>query len=128
MLARSLVGSYSRSGKWEWSEVRHPAGIRPGPILSGDTITFRYKGKQIEEVSAFSGKTARWTTQRLRVPVKDDLVPVVTGGFVLYQAGRDLYAFSTLAGRWDVLSPPGGKKPKADLSVGDVVVLHGNTL
>ena len=111
-MAKGLVGSNSRSGKWEWSELRHPPGIRPRPIMSGDTIALLYKGKQIDEVSVFSGKTAKWSTQRLREPVKDDLVPVVSDGCALYQAGNDLYAFSTSEGRWDVLSLRSGEKPK----------------
>ena len=65
-MACGMVGSHSRSGKSEWSELRHPAGNRPSPIMSGDTIALLYKGKQIEEVSAFSGKTAKWSTLRPR--------------------------------------------------------------
>ena len=60
--------------------------------------------------------------------MKDDLVPVVSDGYALYQAGNDLYAFSTSDGRWDVLSLSGAEKPKVDLYGGDIMVLQGNKL
>jgi RNA polymerase sigma factor (sigma-70 family) len=83
-MATGLAGSNSRSGKWEWSELRQPVGVRSRPIIAGDTIGLLYKGERIAEVVAFSGKTAKWSTQRLREPVKDDLVPVVADGYTLY--------------------------------------------
>lgn len=127
-MAKGLVGSNSKSGKWEWNELRHPAGIRPRPVISGDTVAFLYQGSLIEEVAAFSAKTAKWSTQRLRKPVKDDLVPVIADGCALYQSGNDLYAFSTSSGRWDVLSLPGAEKPQVDLSGSDIMALQGNKL
>ena len=93
-----------------WKKLTVPPGIKATPIMAESTIALVYQGKQIEEVAAFAGQIRGWSTQRLRKPVQDDLVPIVGPHYALYQAGNDLYAFSSAAGGWDVLSLPEGAK------------------
>jgi hypothetical protein len=111
-----------------WKKLTVPAGIKATPIVAESTIALAYRGKQIEEVAAFAGQIRGWSTQRLRKPVQDDLVPIVGPHYALYQAGNDLYAFSDATGRWDVLSLPEGERIKIDVMQPDVMVLRGNIL
>jgi RNA polymerase sigma factor (sigma-70 family) len=110
-----------------WKKLTVPPGIKATPVVAESTLALVYQGKQIEEVAAFAGQIAGWSTQRLRKPVQDDLVPIVGPHFALYQAGNDLYAFSSAMGRWDVLSLPEGAKLRIDVGP-DIMVLQDNIL
>jgi hypothetical protein len=111
-----------------WKKLTVPAGIKATPVMTQSTVAMVYQGKVIEEVAAFSAQTRAWSTQRLRKPVQDDLVPMVQPQFALYQAGNDFYAFSVLTGGWDVLSLPEGAKIKIDVAQADIMVLQNNVL
>jgi RNA polymerase sigma factor (sigma-70 family) len=117
-----------RSTAGVWKKLTVPAGIKATPIMSESTIALVYQGKQIEEVAAFAGPVRGWSTQRLRKPVQDDLVPIVGPHYALYQAGNDLYAYSDSTGGWDVLSLPEGVNARIDISQGDIMVLQDNIL
>jgi RNA polymerase sigma factor (sigma-70 family) len=112
----------------DWKKITVPVGIKATPIMSDSTVAFVYQGKQIEEIAAFAGQIKGWSTQRLRKPVQDDLVPIVGPHFALYQAGNDLYAYSDAVGGWDVLSLPESAKPKIDVMGPDLMVLQDNIL
>jgi hypothetical protein len=111
-----------------WKKLTLPVGIKATPVMAESTVAMVYQGKQIEEVAVFAGQVTGWSTQRLRKPVQDDLVPVVGPHYALYQAGNDLYAFSSAAGRWDVLGLPERAKPRIDVMQSEIMVLHDNIL
>jgi hypothetical protein len=111
-----------------WKKLTLPVGIKATPVMAESTVAMVYRGKQIEEVAAFAGQIRGWSTQRLIKPVHDDLVPIVEPHYALYQAGNDLYAFSSAAGRWDVLGLPEGAKLRIDVMQDEVMVLQDNIL
>ncbi len=111
-----------------WKKLIVPAGIKATPVMTELTVAMVYQGKQIEEVAAFAGQIAGWSTQCLSKPVQDDLVPIVGPHYALYQVGNDLYAFSSATGGWDVLSLPGVAKPRIDVTQPEVMVLQDNIL
>jgi hypothetical protein len=111
-----------------WKKLTVPPGIKATPLISESTVALVYQGKQIDEVAAFAGQFRGWSTQRLRKPVHDDLIPIIGPHYALYQANNDLYAFSSAAGAWDVLSLPEGAKVKIELGQSEIMVLQDNIL
>jgi RNA polymerase sigma factor (sigma-70 family) len=77
------------------------------PIVSQGLAALYLKGPNIARIAAFSVLDGTWYAQDLREPV-DKAVPVVSQSMAAYGIGRRIYAFSSVAKRWDVLELPEG--------------------
>ena len=77
------------------------------PILSNGLAALYLKGPKITRLAAFSLLDGTWYSQDLREPAQE-AVPIVQGNLAAYSLGRRLYAFSSLANRWDLLELPEG--------------------
>ncbi len=80
------------------------------PILSNGLAALYLKGPKITRIAAFSLLDGTWYSQDLREPAQE-AGPIVSGNLAVYSLGRRVYAFSSLANRWDLLELPEGAVP-----------------
>ncbi len=111
-----------------WRRLPFPPEIKAVPLLNQDTVALWLKGKTIDHVAAFSVHMGVWSKHHLLKPVEEELTPVIIPGGALYQAGNDFYAFSSLQGKWGVLSLEGNEESRVSWSSSDIEVLQGNKL
>ena len=83
------------------------AKLHVNPILSSGLAALYVNGPRITRIAAFNISDGNWYTQDLREPAKE-ADPIVNGTMAAYRIGRRVYAFSTMAKRWDVLELPVG--------------------
>jgi hypothetical protein len=94
-----------------------PDGQRVFPLSSRDVIALAYVGKAtIRTIAAYSAETGEWSTIDLVNPVQGEVTPIVGTDSALYQVGNDFYAFSAVAGKWDVLRLPATPKAIGTIS------------
>ncbi len=113
-----------------WQRLVLPEGVKVTPVASSDALAFLYEGKTIDQVAAFSARHGQWQRMKLRAPVEGSLAPHLGPGFVLYQAGNVLYAFSVERGAWAVLdlTEQKGDKPKVSSNEHHILIQHGKRL
>ena len=77
------------------------------PILSQGLAALFLKGPKVTRIAAFSVSDGNWHAQDLREPV-NHAGPIVSNSLAAYGIGRRIYAFSSVANRWDTLELPEG--------------------
>jgi len=107
-----------------WSRYRAPQGTKINPIATGtggitssgvfggagapgdriDLMALDVTGERIGQVAAIGSKSKTWRTQDLVEPATTRIWPVVSGTIAVYSVGRHVYAYSSVADRWDVLA------------------------
>ncbi len=97
------------------------------PIVSQGLAALDLKGPNITRIAAFSVLDGTWNAQDLREPV-DKAVPVVGQSMAAYGIGRRIYAFSSVAKRWDVLELPEGVVAEPDLGNDAITCEHNGHL
>jgi hypothetical protein len=97
------------------------------PIVSQGLAALYLKGPKITRIAAFSVLDGTWYPQDLREPV-DQAGPIVGESLAAYGIGRRIYAFSSVAKRWDVLELPEGAVAKPDLGTDAITCEHNGHL
>ncbi len=93
------------------------------PIFHQQVAALSILGPKIGRIAVFNYGDSSWHTKELREPV-ELAHPVLSNQVVAYSLGRYVYAFSTVANRWDVLELPGAK-PQAVVDPSTASVEHG---
>ena len=94
------------------------------PLFNQSVAALSILGPKVGRIAVFSYPDSSWHTYELREPV-ESAVPVLGHQIVTYSLGRYVYAFSTVANRWDVLELPDGAKPQAVVGPLTASVEHG---
>ncbi len=126
--AMSLAVEGDRSGPAVWDRFTLPPGVTATAMCGFDTVAPILKGKQIDQVAAFSRYTGVWSVQKLTKPAEEEITPYLAPGGAIYQVGNDVYAFSARKGTWGALHLEGNEKPLVSASQSDIEVLQGNKL
>ncbi len=107
-----------------WSRYRAPQGTKINPIATGtggitssggfggagapgeriDLMALDVTGDRIGQVAAIGSRSKTWRTQDLVEPATTRIWPLVSGTIAVYSVGRHVYAYSSVADRWDVLA------------------------
>ena len=88
----------------EWSKVSFPKGVAAIPVIGSDVCTFKLEGEEITELVAIDSK-GKAVKQEL--PKAATLCnPIVSGKLAFFVVDGRAYAFSAIAGRWDVIDAP----------------------
>jgi RNA polymerase sigma factor (sigma-70 family) len=113
----------------EWHRLPIPDEQQVTPIAGKDVLALAYQGKSaIGTIAAFSAYTGEWSLFNLEGPHPDSIAPAIGPGSALYQVGNDFYAFSALAGKWDLLPLPAEPKARASISEKHIKVQQGDRL
>jgi RNA polymerase sigma factor (sigma-70 family) len=123
---RTLRALSLASDTMAWQEISLPPGITVIPVSAGDVLALAITAKSIDHVAAFSALTGEWVKQHLRKPVEGSIKPIVSTGCAVYQAGNDVYAFSSNTGTWGALHLEGDEKPMVTVSTASVAAIQGN--
>jgi RNA polymerase sigma factor (sigma-70 family) len=103
---------YSQTG--ESKAVRLTESTEPPrrviPLFNRQLTALYISGPKIGRIAVFNYPDSSWYTQDLREPV-ETAEPILGEQIVVYSLGSFVYAFSTVANRWDVLELPSGGKP-----------------
>jgi RNA polymerase sigma factor (sigma-70 family) len=81
------------------------------PNFNEQAVAPSISGPKIGRIPVFSCTDSRWHVQELRETV-ETAEPIISEQIITYSLGRYIYAFSTLANRWDVLELPVGANAK----------------
>jgi hypothetical protein len=92
------------------------------PIIGQDLVALGLKGSKIARIAVADTATGTWYPQDLRKPVDGRVTPIIAPGIAVYTIGRDVYAYSGAAHRWDTVELPEG------MPVGPVVGMNGATI
>jgi hypothetical protein len=95
------------------SESLELSGSKEGPlevvpIVAGDLVALMVKGPNVTRIAVADPAGGTWHAQALRKPIDGQAVPIVAPGVAVYALGRDVYAYSAEAKRWDVAELPDG--------------------
>jgi len=99
------VAAYSTE-TGEWSTYEIPKGTDVNPIASGGIVALSEAGKEIGQIATFVPKAGKWYPIDLKAPARDHATPVVGPNIAVYAIGRHVYAFSSVARAWDILTLP----------------------
>lgn len=106
---KNSIAAYSAErGGWQTYEV--PPGVTATPVADVNAILLQLQGETIQELAGFSAFTGRWHRHPLREPFNGKISPAVGSEFGWCLVGRDLYAFSYKAGRWDMIEVERSRK------------------
>ena len=96
------------------------------PIVGDNNlVALMLKGPKVARIAVASGGT--WHSHALREPFAGQAVPIVAPGVVAYKIGRDVYAYSAAAERWDVAEVPEGVPAAPTVGPGTVTIEgHGH--
>jgi hypothetical protein len=83
------------------------ARLQVTPIYGQDLMALGVKGPKITRI-AVADNASGWHVQDLRQPVGGRVMPIVAQGVAVYSVGRNVYAYSAEAHRWDVAELPEG--------------------
>lgn len=86
-----------------WKPYRVPQGVTATPIVTSDLLALQLEGENVTQLAVFTPADGAWSVRSLKEPTSGPVVPVSSGRLVVYTVGNRVYAFSGLAGRWDVL-------------------------
>jgi hypothetical protein len=98
------------------------APLRVTPIIGQDIVALGLRGSKITRIAVADTDTGTWYPQDLRKPVDGRAMPIIAPGLAVYSLGREVYAYSGVAHRWDVVELPEG------MPVGPVVGMNGATI
>jgi hypothetical protein len=98
------------------------APLRVTPIYGSDVVAFNLKGPKITRIAVADTANGTWYPQDLRKPFGGQATPIIAPGLAVYSVGRDVYAYSAQAHRWDVVELPEG------IPAGPVVGAGGATI
>ena len=117
---------YSQTG--ESKAVRLAESAEPPhqviPVFNQQLTALSISGPKIGRIAVFNYPDSSWYAQVLREPV-ESAQPVLGEQIVVYSLGRFVYAFSTVANRWDVLELPPGDKPKLNIEPATAIAESG---
>ena len=83
--------------------------IEAQPIVGPGVVALAISGPKITRIAATDDLKGTWIPFELREPVTTgSAMPIVGPGVAAYGLGRYVYAFSSKAHRWDVISVPEG--------------------
>lgn len=91
----------------EWKSFKFPHGVEATPIIGGGVCTFKLEGKQISQIVAVDFR-GNWVTFDLPKPATL-CSPIISENLTVFVIDGRTYAFSAIAGRWDVIdsaAPP----------------------
>jgi RNA polymerase sigma factor (sigma-70 family) len=97
------------------------------PILSQGLAALFLKGPKVTRIAAFSVSDGNWHAQDLREPV-NHAGPIVSNSLAAYGIGRRIYAFSSVANRWDTLELPEGAVAGPIVGVSAITCDHNGHL
>ena len=110
---------------FESTEPSHK--VIPTILMSGlstqQAVALFLSGPRISRIAVFSYPDSTWHIQQLREPV-EMAQPILSDKIVTYSLGRFIYAFSTVATKWDVLELPVGAKASAVVGPFTATVEH----
>ena len=86
------------------------APLEVTPIIAQNLVALRLKGSGITRIAVADTESGTWHPQGLRSPIEGRAVPIVAPGVVVYNLGRDVYAYGAEAQRWDVAELPEGAR------------------
>ncbi len=98
------------------------APLHVTPIIGSDIVALGLKGSKVTRIAVADTDTGTWYPQDLRKPLDGRVMPIIAPGIAVYTIGRDVYAYSGAAHRWDVVELPEG------MPVGPVVGMNGATI
>jgi hypothetical protein len=98
------------------------APLQVTPLFGQDIVAFSLRGPKITRIAVADSANGTWYSQDLRKPFGGRAVPIVAPGLAVYRLGRDVYAYSAAAHRWDIVELPEG------IPVGPVVGINGATI
>jgi hypothetical protein len=84
------------------------APLEVTPILGQNLVALMLKGPKVTRIAVADTASGTWHSQELRKPVEGRAVPIVASGVVVYDLGREVYAYSDEAKSWDVALLPEG--------------------
>ncbi len=120
--SRKVFAYSTETGAWKGYSL--PEGVEASPIISGSLLALLMKGEAINQVAAFDPSSGAWYAQDLKEPAKGKTQPIVAGNLAAYGLGRHVYAFSSDARRWDVLTLPEGSAPATPVVHSAMVVVE----
>ena len=82
----------------------------------------KFDGEDISQLVAFSPKTAKWYPFDLKQPIKKSAVPFVAYSIATFVFDHRVAAFSSVAGRWELLELPEGATPRLRANPGLIAV------
>jgi hypothetical protein len=92
-------------------------------LTAGENIVaLTLHGSKIARIAVADTASGLWHSQELHTPVQGQAVPLVWPGVVLYSLGRDLYAYSVQAQRWDVTELAEGVRATPVVVAGTVTI------
>ena len=78
------------------------------PVFGQNLVALAFNGQKVTKIAVADAVRGRWHAQVLSTPIEGRAVPIVTAGVAVYALGREVYAFSAEAQRWDVARLPEG--------------------
>jgi hypothetical protein len=98
------------------------APLQVTPIMGPDIMALGLRGSKITRIAVADTASGTWYPQDLRKPFSGQAMPILGPGLAVYRLGRDVYAYSAEAHRWDVVELPEG------IEAGPVVGMNGATI
>lgn len=99
-----VIGWLTATAASVWSQSRD-AHLRQGSephVVQGGSLAVLVSPTG-NEVWAYSKYTGTWHLQSLRLAPDQPIQPIVGDEIAMFHAGTQVYAFSAVEGRWDVL-------------------------
>ena len=86
------------------------APLEVSTLLDQNLVALMLRGPKVTRIAVADIASCTWHAQELRHPVDGRVVPIVGPGVVVYNLGRDVYAYAAEAQRWDVALLPEGMR------------------
>ena len=103
------------------------APLEVTPILDENLVALMLKGPKVTRIAVADIASGTWHSQELRKPIDGQAVPIVASGVVVYNLGRDVYAYGAEAQRWDVAELPEGVRAMPSVGPGTATIeSHGH--
>ena len=80
------------------------------------------KGPKVTRIAVADTASGTWHSQELRKPLDGRASPIVAAGVVVYNLGRDVYAYGAEAQRWDVAELPEGVRAMPSVGPGTATI------
>jgi hypothetical protein len=92
------------------------------PVFDQNLAALMFGGPKITRLAVADTASGLWHAQELREPVEGRAVPIVSGGIVVYNLGRDVYAYGAESHRWDVAQMPEGIRAAPSVGSGSATI------
>jgi hypothetical protein len=97
------------------------------PISAQNLVALRLRGSRITRIAVADTASGTWHPQELRTPAEGQALPILGDGVVVYNLGREIYAYSAEAQRWDVAELPEGVRAMPVVGPGTATIdSHGH--